>query len=123
MQQVQQVIQQAMHRSYLQNPADERYIQPSYMHDEDFDEIEAHVKNLKKAVEEFRDCSSSASPGVGRKIREAADGLCLKAEVILWRLEGAKHFTYPARQVLWEDIRTAIASFEEAAEPMVSKRV
>lgn len=113
-----------MQEAYLQNPANDRYIRPpSYMRDEDFDEIEAHVRNLKTAVEEFRDSPWSVSPGVGKKIREAAEGLCLKAEVILWRLEGAKHFSYPARQVLWEDIQTAIASFEEAVELIVSKQV
>jgi len=112
-----------MQQVQLQNLAENRYIHPSYMRDEDFDEIEAHVKNLRAAVEGFRDSSWDTSPGVGKKIREATDALCLKAEVILWRLKGAKNFTYPARQVLWEDIQTAIASFEEAAEPMVSKRV
>jgi hypothetical protein len=112
-----------MQQAQLQNLAENRYIHPpSYMRDEDFDEIEVHVKDLKKAVEEFRESSWIASPGVGKKIREATDALCLKAEVILWRIEGAKNFTYPARQVLWEDIQTSIASFEEAAEPMVSKR-
>jgi len=110
-----------MQQAQLQNLTENRYIQPlSYMRDEDFEEIEAHVKSLKTAVEEFRDSSWTASPGVGRKLREAKDALCLKAEVILWRLEGAKHFTYPARQVLWEDIQTSIANFEEGAERMVT---
>jgi len=113
-----------MQQAQLQNLTENRYIQPlGYMRDEDFQEIEAHIKNLKTAVEEFRDSSSIAGPGIGKKLREATDALCLKAEVILWRLEGAKHFTYPARQVLWEDIQTAIASFEEGAERMVNKRV
>jgi hypothetical protein len=108
---------QQAHQGLTEN----RYIQPpSYMRDEDFEEIEAHVKNLKAAVEEFRDFSWIAWSGTSRQVREATDALCLKAEVILWRLRIAKHFTYPARQVLWEDIQTSIASLEEAAESMVN---
>jgi hypothetical protein len=113
-----------MHQGCLQNSLEDRYIHPpSYMRDEDFDEIEAHVRNLKTAVEELRDSSWIATPGAGKKVREAMDALCLKAEVILWRLEGAKHFTYPARQVLWENIQPSIANLEEGAERVVNKRV
>jgi hypothetical protein len=113
-----------MQQAQLQSLTEHRYIQPpSYMRDEDFEEIEAHVKNLKTAVEEFRDSSWITSSGVGKKTRESTDTLCLKAEVILWRLQGAKQFTYPARQVLWEDIRVSIANLEEGAESMVNKRV
>jgi len=108
---------QQAHQGLTEN----RYIQPpSYMRDEDFEEIEAYVDNLKTAVEEFRDSSWTAWSGAGSQISETTDALCLKADVILWRLRIAKHFTYPAREVLWEDIQTSIASLEEAAESMVN---
>jgi hypothetical protein len=90
------------------------------MRDEDFEEIEDYVGNLKTAVEEFRDSAWTAWSGAGSQISEATDALCLKADVILWRLRVAKHFTYPARQVLWEDIQPSIASLEEGAESMVN---
>jgi len=113
-----------MQQAHLEALVGSRYVPPpSYMRDEDFEEIEAYVENLKTAVEEFRDSSWTAWSGAGSQAREATDALCLKAEVILWRLRVAKHFTYPARQVLWEDIQTSIANFEEAAESMVNGRV
>jgi hypothetical protein len=111
-------------QAHLQSLTENRYIQPpSYMRDEDFEEIEAYVKDLKTTVEEFRDSSWTAWSGAGCQIGEATDALCMKAEVILWRLRVAKHFTYPARQVLWEDIQPSIANLEEEADSMVNKRV
>ncbi len=113
-----------MQQAHLEVLVGNRYVPPpSYMRDEDFEEIEAYVKDLKTTVEEFRDSSWTAWSGAGSQIGEATDALCLKAEVILWRLRVAKHFTYPARQVLWEDIQPSIANFEEAAESMVNGRV
>jgi hypothetical protein len=113
-----------MQHAHLETLVGNRYVPPpTYMRDEDFEEIEAYVENLKTAVEEFRDSSWTAWSGAGRQVREATDALSLKAEVILWRLRVAKHFTYPARQVLWEDIRTSIANLEEAVESMVNGRV
>jgi hypothetical protein len=113
-----------MQRAHFQSLTENRYIHPPpYLRNEDFEEIEAYVENLRAAVEEFRDSSWIASSRVGSKIRQATDALCLKAEVILWRLRSAKHFTYPARQVLWEDIQTSIANLEEGAESMVIKTV
>jgi hypothetical protein len=113
-----------MQEAHLQSLAEYRYTRPpSYMRDEDFEEIEAYVKNLKIEVEERRDSLWSTSSRVGRKIREVTDALCLKAEVILWRIWGAKHFTYPARQVLWEDIRKSIATLEQEAEFIVNQPV
>jgi len=113
-----------MQQAHLETLVGNRNVPPpTYMRDEDFEEIETYVENLKTAVEEFRDSSWTAWSGAGRQVREATDALCLKAEVILWRLRVAKHFTYPARQVLWEDIQTSIANLEEAAECMVNGRV
>jgi hypothetical protein len=113
-----------MQEAHLQSLAEYPYTRPpSYMHDEDFEEIEAYVKNLETEVEERRDSVWTTSSRVGRKIREETDALCLKAEVILWRIRGAKHFTYPARQVLWEDIQKSIAKFEQEAEFIVNMPV
>ena len=113
-----------MQEAHLQSLAEYPYIRPpSYMRDEDFEEIEAYVKNLETEVEERRDFVWTTSSRVGRKIRESTDALCLKAEVILWRIRGAKHFTYPARQVLWEDIQKSIARLEQEAEFIVNMPV
>ncbi len=110
-----------MQQAHLQGLTENRYLHPTrYLRDEDFEEIEAYVGNLKTAVEEFRDSSWTAWSGAGSQISETSDALCLKADVILWRLRIAKHFTYPAREVLWEDIQTSIASLEEAAESMMN---
>jgi hypothetical protein len=110
-----------MQQAHLQDLAENRYLHPpSCMRDEDFEEIEAYVDNLKTAVEEFRDSSWTAWSGAGSQISETTDALCLKADVILWRLRVAKRFAYPARQVLWEDIQASIANLEEGAESMVN---
>lgn len=96
---------------------------PNYRRDEDFGEVEAHIQNLRAAIEEVRDDSWSTWSGARAQIRGRAEALCLKAEVILWRLRVAKHFAYPERDVLWEDIKTSIADFEEIAESIVKHSV
>jgi hypothetical protein len=44
-----------MQHAHLETLVGNRYVPPpTYMRDEDFEEIEAYVENLKTAVEEFR---------------------------------------------------------------------
>ncbi len=111
-----------MQQAHLPDLVENRYVlhPPSCMRDEDFEEIEAYVDHLKAAVEEFRDSAWTAWSGAGSQISETTDALCLKADVILWRLRVAKRFAFPARQVLWEDIQPSIANLEEGAESMVN---
>jgi hypothetical protein len=92
-------MQQAHSKSLTENPHAQP---PGYLLDEDFEEIEAYVRDLKTTIEELRDSSCTAWSGVGLRV--------------------AKHLTYPARQVLWEDIQTSIANLEERAESVLNDK-